>query len=216
MLYWIVFIILFIPLSLILPVKVFGKKNIEKKHNYIFVFNHQSNFDGIIINLKLKKHIHYLAKKELWKGKKKSFVFDSVLGCISIDRSKGISVENTKRILSLLKNNKSIGIAPTGTRNLAQEENIQIKSGACMFAIKSKTPILPIYIDKKQKAFRKNSMVIGKPFELTDFYDKKLTKEDLSIASNILNEKMQDLADDFKKFKKEKELVKTIKNKKSN
>ncbi len=216
MLYWIIFGLTFIPLCLILPVKVFGKNNIKKKQNYIIVFNHQSNFDGIIINFKLKKHVRYLAKIELWKGKKRSFVFDAVLGCVPIDRSKGISIESTKKILNLLKNKKNIGIAPTGTRNIENEENVQVKNGACMLAIKSRTPILPVYIHKKQRAFCKNTMVVGKPFELEEFYSERLTKEILAKACKVMQEKMCEVEDGFKSFEKEKMLIKSMKKQKSN
>ena len=60
-----------------------------------------------------------------------------------------------------------------------------------MLAIKTKTPIVPVWIKKKPRLFRINSVKFGKPFTLEEFYDEKLTSEVLSkagdkIAKNLL------------------------------
>ena len=215
--YWIFFIIVFIPLFFMLPIKFYGKDNIEKKQKYIVVFNHQSGFDGVILNMKLLRKIHYISKKELWKGKEKSFLFDTILGCIKVDRKKGFSLSNIKQICKYLNNNQCIGIAPEGTRiENGLNKNSQIKSGACLLAIKTKTPILPCYIDKKQKPFRKNTLVVGKPFELKEFYNLKIDKENLNKASKIVLEEMNKLKSDLENMKKEKEIIKNLKFNKKN
>ena len=211
--YWFIFIIIFIPMFILLPTKVYGKKNIKKGQKYIIVFNHQSNFDGIILNMRLVKQIHYVSKKELWKGKNKSFLFDNILKCIKVDREKGFSLSNMKDVYKYLGKNDCIGIAPEGTRSKeGLKDDSKIKNGACLLSIKTKTPILPCYFDKKPKLFKKTTLVVGEPFELNEFYNKKLDKENLNNAGNILLGKLNDLKRNLEKHNQEKQILKQLKN----
>lgn len=215
--FWLLYSIVIIPFLIIFPVKVYGKKNLKKETNYVLVCNHQSNFDAVILDLKLKKKIRFIAKKELWKGKKKSFLFDTALGCIPVDRQKGMTMETTKKVLSLLKDNHTIGIFPEGTRhNSGVSEDMAVKNGACMFALKTKTPLLPCYIVKKQKAFSKNVLIIGKPFELNEFYDKKIDKDVLNSCGKLLIEKLNELKSNYDKMIEEKALIKQLKKQQKN
>ncbi|MBQ3213803.1 MAG: 1-acyl-sn-glycerol-3-phosphate acyltransferase [Clostridia bacterium] len=215
-LFWLFFVLLSLPILICVPVKIYGKKNYNKKKNYIIVSNHQSNFDPIILNFYLGKRIRFIAKKELFGKKGKSYFFDNILGCIPVDRSKGLSISETKKVYSILKDNQCLGLFPEGTRvSEESSDNMAAKNGACLFSIKTKTPILPCCIYKKQKLFKRNVFLIGKPFELSDFYDKKLDKETLNEASVILINEITNLRKEYENYLKEKELVKKIKKQKN-
>ncbi len=210
--YWFLHYLLWPVSKVYAPVKVIGKKNYDKKQNYIVVCNHRSALDPVIMNYKFAKRIRFIAKKELWKGKKKSYLFNTILGCIPIDREKGLSLSITKQVFDILNNNEWLGIFPEGTRK-DSEEDIQIKNGACLFAIKSKKPLIPCYIANKQKPFKRNVLLIGKPFELSEFYDQKLDKECLNKAGEVLENNINSLKDEYKlmqesKKKKNKNKVK--------
>lgn len=211
MFFWLLFVLFSLPIYLFLPMKIFGKKNYNKKNKYIIVCNHQSCLDPIILDFYFGKRIRFIAKKELWKNKNKSFLFDTVLGCIPVDRSKGLTISATKEVYTLLKNNESLGLFPEGTRNNDLNQDMQIKSGACLFAIKSKTPILPCFITSKPRFFRKNNLLIGKPFELNGFYDKKLDKETLANAQELLLNKMTELKENYNQYIFEKDMIKKLK-----
>ena len=198
MLYYILITIAFLPLTIFFPTIVKGRKNL-KKGKAIFTANHRSNMDPIIVYLKANRKMHFVAKKELFKSKFSSW-FLKGLGCIKIDRQ-GTDINATKEILKTLKDNKTVGIFPQGTRT--QEEDMEIKSGVCMFAIKSKTPIVPIYIKKKPKFLIFNTLYVGEPFELDKFYDQKLTKEVLEEATIIVAQKYEELKEKYAKKKKE-------------
>jgi len=208
--YWLLFSLLFLPSLILIPVKVVGIKNFDKKKNYIFVSNHQSNFDAVILHFKFKKKIRFIAKQELWKGKEKSFFYDNLLDCIKVDRSKGLTLSATKNVYKILDEKKSLGIFPEGTRNVSHED-LPIKHGACLFSIKTKTPILPCYILNKQKLFKKNILLVGKPIEFDEFYDKKIDKEILNQASDILEKRLYELKNEYLNHIKEKKIVKNIK-----
>ena len=130
-----------------------------------------------------------MSKKELFKNKFYAWILRG-LGCIKIDRQ-NLDIAATKQVFQVLKDNKTLGIFPQGTRS--QADDMEIKNGVCMFAIKSKTPIVPMYIKKKPKFLVFNKIYIGEPFELTEFYDQKLTKEVLDSAAKIVLAKFEEL-----------------------
>ena len=67
-----------------------------------------------------------------------------------------------------------------------------IKGGSVVFAVKAKCPIVPMMLSGKAKIFRKTKLIIGKPFELSDFYGKKLSDEDIEQLDEIVRAKMVD------------------------
>ena len=66
-----------------------------------------------------------------------------------------------------------------------------------MIAIKTKTPIIPMVICSRPKAFRMTHVVIGEPVELTEYYGKKLTAEEYAEAEEKLVAMMYSLRSDF-------------------
>lgn len=199
----------FIPGRIIFPLRIYGRKNLPKG-KAILTINHTSNLDSVIIALGTYEKKYYLAKKELFKGKIQSAFLKS-LGAIKIDRSIA-DIGAIKNALGVLKKGKKLIIYPEGTRNKsANDENFElgeVKSGAAMLAIKSKSPIVPIWIYNRPKAFRTTKVVIGKPYELDEFYGQRLGDEVLEKASAIvagkLNEVRLECEKRFKKVKKSK------------
>lgn len=184
--------ILAVPfIRLFFPTKFIGKKNIPDGA-CIIASNHTSNMDVVNLAAHTWEKKYYLAKKELFKNEFTSF-FMKVFGAIKIDRQ-GNDVNAIKESLRVLKDNKKLVIFPEGTRH--NNENMElgeVKQGVAMFAIKAKVKIVPMFIVKKPKIFRRNKVVIGEPFELDEFYGRKLSTEDLDRATEIVSKKMNEL-----------------------
>lgn len=180
-----------LPLWIFYPTKFHGKKNLPKGA-CIISSNHTSNLDAVIFAVHTWEKKYYLAKKELFKGKLRSAFLKS-LGCIKIDRQRS-DVTAIKNCLNVLKKNKKLFIFPEGTR--VHNENMElgeVKQGVAMFAVKAKVPVVPAFISRQPKIFRRNHIFIGQPFELNAFYDKKLSADELDAASALVAEKMEDL-----------------------
>lgn len=185
--------IAYIPLNILYPVKIIGKKNLPKG-KAILSPNHTSNTDIALLIGNLFEKKYTLAKQELFKNKFKGG-FLKIMGGIPVDRENP-SISSMKKILSLLKKNKKVIIFPEGTRNgdIAQSGEIgETKNGIVLFAVKSKAPIIPIWISRKPRAFRKTKIIIGKPYELSDYYGKKLDEKTLKEAGKIVNSKLLEL-----------------------
>lgn len=173
------------------PTKFIGKKNIPKGA-CIMVSNHTSNMDAVNLATHTWEKKHYLAKKELFKSKFVGFFLKN-WGGISIDRE-GNDLSAIKESLKILKNGKKLVIFPEGTRN--NNENMElgeVKQGAAMLAIKAKVPVVPMFVLKKPKVWRRNKVFVGQPFELSDFYGKKLSAEEMEKASKIIEDKINQL-----------------------
>ena len=202
-------IICYIPMAILFPTKVIGKECLKKGQRAILVSNHTSNMDSILLALHLGESKYFLAKKELFENKLLGW-FMKKFGGIKIDR-KANDINAIKNCIKVLKDDKKLVIYPEGTRNKGDGDNLElgeIKGGASMLAIKTKSPVVPIYINRRPKMFRKTTITIGIPFEFTEFYEHKLDSEVLDKAGEILSEKMHNLRDEVvKKSKAKKEKV---------
>ncbi len=181
----------YIPGKIIFPAKIYGRKNLPKG-KAILTINHTSNIDAILMVLGTYEKKYFLAKKELFKNKLMGG-FLKGMGAIKIDRASA-DVGAIKKALGVLKKNKKLIIFPEGTRSKSDEMNLgEVKNGAAMLAIKSKTPIVPVWVYNRPRAFKMTKVLIGKPYELSQFYGQRLGEEVLSKASEIVTDKLNEL-----------------------
>ena len=202
MILWLSRIFAYIPLSIVHPTSVRGKKNLPKG-KAILACNHLSNWDVPLYYLHTRQHLKILAKKELFKKGLAGWYLKH-MGGIPIDRD-GNDIGAIKESMKVLKANKKLFVFPEGTR-LQNDDDIlgELKSGMALIAIKTQTPIVPIWNVRRPKAFRKSVFVIGKPFELDQFYGQKMNEETLAKANEIVKEKMLALREEALAPKKKK------------
>lgn len=148
-----------IPVRLLYPLKIIGKQNIPKDGKLIVACNHLSLMDPLLIGTIFKRQVFFVGKKELFKNKFLSWLLKKC-GVICLDRDK-MDIITVKQILSILKNEKILGIFPEGTRNKTQEDLLSFKEGTTMFAEKTEAKVLPIVMLQKPKLFRKTTFIIG-------------------------------------------------------
>lgn len=202
MLFWIVLIIVFLPITIFLPTRIVGRKNLPKG-KAIYACNHQTNADIFVIGTKLRKRIYALAKAEIFKSKISNWFFKGI-GGVKINRGKA-DIQAIKDVLTVLnKKQKPIVIFPTGTRNSSPEEVQDAKNGVAMFALKSKSPIIPMVLIKKPRIFRFNKLVVGKPLDLSKYENMPATKEVYAEISKDLVDAMEKLINENTKPQKDK------------
>ncbi len=175
---------------LCLPFRFYGKRKV-KDGACIYVCNHYRIWDVIYPACTTWEGIHYLSKKAVvnnWfmKG------FCKSLKVVEVNRD-GSDVRAVMDSLKCLKNGEKISLFPEGTRNKTDAEMLPFKSGAAVMAIKAKVPIVPMMIYKKPQPFRLNHILIGEPFEFTEYYDQKLTEEQIKEADEKLLQRLLDM-----------------------
>ena len=203
MLFWISFSLVFLPLVLFFPIKKVGKKHLKqlKGKNYIVACNHMSNFDPVMLDIKMGKKFRYLAKKELFTKKFNAF-FMRAYGGVPVDRQ-NVDPSSIKEILRLINDGKKVAIFPQGTRaKTTIVEDGSAKEGVAMFAIRTGTPVVPMMFNKKIKAFRRVKLYIGEPIYPDE--TRKKDKEYLAEFANLLVEKMNSLLEGEKVNENEK------------
>lgn len=175
-----------IYINIFFKIEVKGLENIPKIGGAIICSNHISNFDPAILLAVAKRKINFFAKKELFKNKFVSF-FLKKLGAFPADRDK-TDIKALKTSINLLKKGELLGIFAQGKRAKSNEE-IKLKSGAALFALKSRVNIIPVGIKSNYKLFSRININIGKPIDINKFEVNKMQSENLSlITENIMNE----------------------------
>ncbi len=171
------------------PVKIFGPKKFEKKKS-VFIMNHTSNMDSVVFAAFFKNEFRFVYKAEFDEKPFLRHIFHN-MRLIPVKRGEA-DLKATKDCLSALKQNEILFIFPEGTRNRSGEDLLPFKTGPAMFALKTKTPVRPFYIQKSQKG-RKRYIVVGDELELADYYEGGLTKENLEAATEFLRGKVAEL-----------------------
>lgn len=164
--------------KLIYRIEVINKDNIPKEGRFLLCSNHISVFDPVVLSIILPREIAWMGKKELFEKKWMAKMFTN-LGVFPVDRNE-TELSTIKHAIKLLKNEEILGIFPEGTR--VKEMNLEnAKPGVVLIGIKTKSPILPVYIEGTYKPFSKIKVIFGDTFDFSDSYDERLTTNDYKI-----------------------------------
>lgn len=191
------YIIEFLVKILVMPffrLKIYGRKNFIKG-SAVVVSNHYTKLDPVIFLTLRYQQMYTLIKKEA--SKSKTYWMYSWVGLVPIDRE-GNDINGMKKALKVLKDDKKLIVFPEGTRNKADNEIKEFKGGAFLFAIKAQKPIIPIVYHDRLRFLRRNRLIIGEPFELSEYYGKKLSAEDYEKIAEDMRGKMIELQNGLK------------------
>ncbi len=129
-----------------LELDIVGEENAWKARPCVFVFNHQSQADVLILPTLLRRDLAGVGKKEIGNvpilGKLMQFG-----GTVLIDRNNTASAREAMKPLVdvMLKEGRSVCIAPEGTRSTSTNLG-RFKKGAFHLAMQAGVPIVPIVI----------------------------------------------------------------------
>ena len=126
-----------------IKVQVIGLSNINPSKSYIYMSNHQGNFDIPILQACLPVQFRWLAKAELFNIPVFGYAMKRA-GNISIDRSNRQSAfKSLRNAAKVIRNGVSVLIFPEGTRS--NDGNIrEFKKGGFILALDSGVPIVPV------------------------------------------------------------------------
>ena len=190
-------------------IRVVGRENEPKKGEgpFIVCANHISAGDPIAIGVTLRYcQPHYMAKKELFNKKPLAWFFRN-LGMVPVNRD-GNDVSALRTVIGLLRDGKSVGIFPQGTRHKGEDpRQTEIKGGLGMIWAHTQVPVLPIYIqtkDHEAKLFRRRTLIIGKPIlpEELDYHPR--TPGEYERISRLIFDRICLLGEEFESAQKQK------------
>ncbi|KAA6332984.1 1-acyl-sn-glycerol-3-phosphate acyltransferase [termite gut metagenome] len=133
-------------LFMLIPVRVRGRKKINKRTSYVFVANHQGAFDIFLIYGFLGRNFKWMMKKSL---RKLPFIGKACesAGHIFVDRSAPKSMLNSIRQAEVsLQNGISLVVFPEGSRSYTGRMGA-FKKGAFQLADDLQLAVVPVTID---------------------------------------------------------------------
>ena len=166
-------------------VSVKGLSQIDPARSYIYMSNHQSNFDIPVLLAHLPVQFRWLAKAELFKIP----IFSRAMrgaGYVRIDRfNRESAIQSIKEAAAKMKDGVSVMIFPEGTRS--HDGSIRpFKKGGFVMAVDTGVPIVPVILRGTLPIMDKNSwrinagnvsLQIEKPIDTTGYT--RETKDEL-------------------------------------
>lgn len=194
-LYRVLYAVLWPVFHLLYPIKVTGRENIPEGAA-ILCPNHTHALDPFFVVFAFRrKHImRAMAKAELMRVPVIGWILRNI-GVFGVERGSA-DITAVKTALRYLKEGRKLLMFPEGTR-VSEGESVEAKTGAAMFATRTGVPIVPIYITKHKRLFRRNLVAIGKPFE-PQFEGRKATNEELRAIADELMVRIYALGEDDK------------------
>ncbi len=131
---------------LLIPVRVKGRKNLDKKTSYVFVANHQGSFDIFLIYGFLGRNFKWMMKKSL---RKMPFVGKACESArhIFVDRTSPRKIlETINQARETLTEGTSLVVFPEGARTFTGHMGY-FKKGAFQLADELQLPVVPLTID---------------------------------------------------------------------
>ena len=158
-----------------IPVKYHNLERLDIDAPYIVISNHLSMFDPVIIGAAIKKHqVRFVGKKELCKNKLIAMLFRE-LRMISVDRHNS-DMEAMRACMKVTRDGEILGIFPEGTRHHKGTME-ELESGIGLIALRSKVPLMPIYISGKVRLFRRMHVYVGQAIPSEDLREQGINKE---------------------------------------
>lgn len=141
-----------------------GRENVPKEGGYLFISNHRSNADPIIIGIQNHKtQFCFLAKQELFQQGFAGWILRN-LGAIAIDRGSG-DLSPLDELKGQLQSGSNALIFPEGTRS-KDGKLLRFKTGAALLAAQTGIPIVPVAISFEGKLHFRSKITVsyGAPF----------------------------------------------------
>ncbi|MGB5326436.1 MAG: HAD-IB family hydrolase [Pseudomonadales bacterium] len=129
-----------------LNLKIEGEEHLWSDRPAVFIFNHQSKADVVIMISLLRRDIAGVGKQEIRKIPLVGRVME-MAGTVLIDRANsGSAIEAMRPLVDVIcKEGKSVVIAPEGTRTVSPKL-APFKKGAFHLAMQAGVPIVPVVI----------------------------------------------------------------------
>jgi len=191
---WSTFLIFF---KIYLNRKVIGRKNVPKQGAFIFVSNHVSYLDPILLGTSVYRSLNYMAREDLFEKPLFRWALRKV--CSFPVKRDDNDPRAIKQALHILKEGKPLVIFPEGMRS--DDRNLRHgKPGVGFIVAKARVPVVPAYIDgsfdalpKGVKTLRRHpvKVYIGEPIK---FRDELFNEKDRKTYQDISDEIMRRIA----------------------
>lgn len=145
-----------------------GVENVPLEGAVIIASNHRSLADPPLVGSSLPRHLHFLAKEELFSFKPFGWLIRN-LNAHPLRRASS-DVRAFKAAREILGSGEGLILFPEGRRG--KTDDLQAgKAGVGMLAAMSDCPVVPVYIENSghMKSFKPITVAFGRPIRFTGF-----------------------------------------------
>ena len=153
----------------------------------ILCCNHISNWDPALLIVAQPRHIHFMAKAELFTFKPFAWLLEKQFGAFPVKRGTGDTgaIDAAKDLVTA---GNVMGIFPEGTRSKTGEL-LRPKSGAAVVVAKTGAHVLPAAIvakNQKLRPFKRSTVIFGKPMSPAELKLDDPDKPDIRYATRTI------------------------------
>jgi len=136
-----------------------GEEHLWSQRPAVFIFNHQSGLDPILMARLTRRDVVGVAKKELENAPILGPLMKAA-GVVFVDRgARTKAIEAMRPAVEAMREGLSVVIAPEGTRSATKKLG-KFKKGAFRMAMAAGVPIVPVILKNALDALPRNGMVI--------------------------------------------------------
>jgi len=153
-----------------------GREHISGKRSFVYVPNHQSHLDILLLLAFLPGRTRFAAKEELWRHPVMAAILDT-LGMVPIDRERP---EGSAELLNrAAASGDSFVIFPEGTRS-RDGQLLPFKKGAFVLAIAAGLPVVPVTMRGTRRLMPRGSRMTVVPGDVEIVVDEPIPTTGMS------------------------------------
>jgi putative phosphoserine phosphatase/1-acylglycerol-3-phosphate O-acyltransferase len=142
-----------------IDLRVEGEEHLWSRRPAVFIFNHQSGLDSILMLKLLRRDLTGVAKKEIRSNPVFGPLF-AAAGVVFVDRANSAkAIDALRPAVEALRHGRSLVISPEGTRSTTTRVG-RFKKGAFHMAMQAGVPIVPVVFRNVLDALPKNALVV--------------------------------------------------------
>ena len=172
------------------PVSVEGLEKLPQS-GALLCPNHSSNWDPILVALKLPKNyrLHIMAKEELFKFKPLGWLLGKV-GAFPVSRGNN-DIQSVKMAIKAIKGGDNLLIFAAGTtihNGIGHADGLpaHAKAGIAVIGISTGATMIPVFVDGEKKLFHRTRIIFGDPYQPVYTGRYGTSEEMQKIADDIL------------------------------
>ncbi|MFA6320460.1 MAG: lysophospholipid acyltransferase family protein [Candidatus Omnitrophota bacterium] len=192
MVYFVGWSLFFVFFKAYLGFKVVGRENVPKKGAFIFVSNHASYFDPILLGTSIHRSLYYMARENLFAKGISDWIMRGV-HAFPVKRGTG-DLGALRQALAILDEGKPLAMFPEGTR-ATDKELRSAKPGVGFIVAKAGVPVVPAYIAGSLEALPRSiktlkrhpvTIYIGEPIVFDEAMKRKNKEAYRAMSDEIM------------------------------
>jgi len=180
--------------TVLFDLKAYGIENVPATGGVLLVANHQSFLDPVLVAVKLRRPVSYMARSDLFEGRFGGWLLRA-LHAFPVRRGEG-DIGALRRCIARLEEGYALNVYPEGTRT--QDGTIgPLQKGIGIVLRKTDVPVIPVAIDGSMYAWHRNSkslqsypvrIMYGKPLYFKDIPPNQMLETLRNSMVNLLDE----------------------------